>query len=1348
MSDTPLWTSGYIQEISQCGRDLYTLITQIMPSKNNISKLSELSDSINLKGSTMANLCTTQLREANDLHKPNDPFIPEDKLINLEKITTEFLFSVGKVELAINEQKKFIAANKKTDDVRNDAINSIDEDETANTVESFREGPKILIENLKKLLLAASQASKITSPASTAAKRNKQKGIVVTSPPTPHSSQMAAPVSLSPQLWTMSSPGKIMAGGDVSDLQKQYSKVRDMLSELLSILSDEELNVGHIKELVKPLYGAYQELYQSGEESCMHSTIGSFRDACADLFGHIKAVIEDKSRQDSRARCSEAAKRMMEVSEKVVSEVLMAAADGMSQDGDTMSTVSASDDTEAAVALTLIREKDDEIRKLNKVIAQQNVEILDLKEKVEDNSLIGSASLTDGHSASATNALTGSEPGEREEIERMKRELADENEKMADEKIKLRMAIEKIADLKAKNAEELALIEEKRAELDALADTAGSLNAEGIAAGVIEVLCEILPSFKAIWDETPEKTKETYAKKVKKVVKKSQSEGGAKEGKKEHRKHRHGGGGGGSKKGGHKSSTDSTGTATSTSPAPHISVTKDEKAEEKAAGIGGDDLDMILLAQTSFAETFKRLCSNKTSSKSLEDWSKMNTELELFKATLLKHSNYKDDALKSAAYRDKVVQKASQMSAFAVRMLTRTMVTLSLSPEEVALKGEATKREMVKSMEDIRQSFVDLFHAVKEDMSELSSFSGTVKVGEKLISEMMKVTFSAESGSGSGSGSGSARAEIVEAASHSEHLREKVLIESVTAISNASVRIVKVLSLIMSSVCNLPFTSLDDKSKTPLWELVTWGHRLVVLLSGITPRFEIAKTLKTTTLQKDKALTDGSASGAPKVSLESVTGSSDKSSDKSSEKSSVTENVTENVTETIENEISKNEITENKIETTDKIEQTNKTEPSEEISLWDEILGVKEAPKCTFTATGTPQYISLNKLIEVITSPDDLSTDTIKAAVSTALSFAEPQQFLRKLIERFDVPESHDVDGMGIRIKNRVCIALQHYVEAQFDDFDESTFCALYKFVSGPLTLFNRGFGTGLLHNLDRRQRVSRHRLLVSQIPSTGVTVHSHSKPLLDLFMASDVATIAQQLTLIAAAAYASIKPKELLDLAWSKPKLQHRAANVIDFQERTALLSQFVAILTLSRNSPEERAEVLNRVLDVMAHLFKYNNFNDLMALYAGFANASVNRLVASRALIDPKRMKFLKHCDKLLAPMGSFKSYRHALGEAGFAAVPILSVVLSDLTFIDEGNPDTVDGGLINFEKRSLVHERIIALQKYQSYAPEFVVVEPLYSALLALPSCSDGVLYDLSLIREPRRPGQQTLRTRAKK
>lgn len=75
-----------------------------------------------------------------------------------------------------------------------------------------------------------------------------------------------------------------------------------------------------------------------------------------------------------------------------------------------------------------------------------------------------------------------------------------------------------------------------------------------------------------------------------------------------------------------------------------------------------------------------------------------------------------------------------------------------------------------------------------------------------------------------------------------------------------------------------------------------------------------------------------------------------------------------------------------------------------------------------------------------------------------------------------------------------------------------------------------------------------------------------------------------------------------------------------------------------------------------------------------------------------------------------------------------------LTDLTFIEDGNPDTIDGQ-INFKKRELIFKVIQEVQLYQSQPYTYPVVEPIATFLADLPNLGEKDLHELSLLLEPR-------------
>lgn len=60
----------------------------------------------------------------------------------------------------------------------------------------------------------------------------------------------------------------------------------------------------------------------------------------------------------------------------------------------------------------------------------------------------------------------------------------------------------------------------------------------------------------------------------------------------------------------------------------------------------------------------------------------------------------------------------------------------------------------------------------------------------------------------------------------------------------------------------------------------------------------------------------------------------------------------------------------------------------------------------------------------------------------------------------------------------------------------------------------------------------------------------------------------------------------------------------------------------------------------------------------------------------------------------------HREALSHSAPPCIPYLGVHLSDLTFIEDGNPDTIRG-LVNFTKRRFLFRVISEISRYQQNA-----------------------------------------------
>jgi RasGEF domain len=126
-------------------------------------------------------------------------------------------------------------------------------------------------------------------------------------------------------------------------------------------------------------------------------------------------------------------------------------------------------------------------------------------------------------------------------------------------------------------------------------------------------------------------------------------------------------------------------------------------------------------------------------------------------------------------------------------------------------------------------------------------------------------------------------------------------------------------------------------------------------------------------------------------------------------------------------------------------------------------------------------------------------------------------------------------------------------------------------------------------------------------------------------------------------------------------------------------------------------------------------------------------------------------------MSAQSSFKVYRERIHASQLPSLPYLGVYLSDLVFIDEGNPDTIEGNatssLINFDKHILVSNVILEMQKYQHTTYHighegdddvgFEVNEEIAAFIADLRGFDDDAAYKKSLISEPRvRAGSQQI------
>ncbi|KYQ93963.1 Ras guanine nucleotide exchange factor [Tieghemostelium lacteum] len=414
------------------------------------------------------------------------------------------------------------------------------------------------------------------------------------------------------------------------------------------------------------------------------------------------------------------------------------------------------------------------------------------------------------------------------------------------------------------------------------------------------------------------------------------------------------------------------------------------------------------------------------------------------------------------------------------------------------------------------------------------------------------------------------------------------------------------------------------------------------------------------------------------------------------------------------------------------------------LNIWDELKIIKTPP--TVPKEGVVKA-TLNQLILMITSENSYDSKFLKTFITTYQSFATPGLLLSKLIERFSVPEwySAGVKSKILTIQQRVIVILKYWVENQSSDFDQDVIDQIYYFINNTLASLDgyQELAKSLTNLMDKviKEREVKLELLFQMPPRLQFEEDGVISPI-ELFSEWSPQAIAQQLTLIDFQIFKEIEARELMSQNFNKQKLKWRSPTIMKMINRSTQFSFWVASVILMESKKEKRIKNFEKFCDVGKYLLKYNNLNSLMSLNAGLNLTPVHRLKKTKKKLSGSATQFLSDCEKLFSSKKSFKTYRDHLSSVSLPCIPYLGLILTDLVFIDEGNPDNYEqpagstlGPMVNFKKRELFYQSWTDLNHFKDTAYTYQPEEPLHTFLLQFPILDEKELYDLSLAIEPR-------------
>ena len=374
---------------------------------------------------------------------------------------------------------------------------------------------------------------------------------------------------------------------------------------------------------------------------------------------------------------------------------------------------------------------------------------------------------------------------------------------------------------------------------------------------------------------------------------------------------------------------------------------------------------------------------------------------------------------------------------------------------------------------------------------------------------------------------------------------------------------------------------------------------------------------------------------------------------------------------------------------------------------------------------------TLPALIEKLTAhdstPDVLFVSTFYL---TFRLFASPQAFAEALQERFEyVGEAPRVAGP---VRLRVYNIFKGWLESHWrHDCDDVALPFILNFARHCLTPVLPTAGKRLEELAEKVGTV--HGPLVPRLVSSMGKTNTQSSPYVNpdtplpspIISKSQLAALrtwkmggagvnildfdplelARQITLKVTSIFCSILPEELLATEWMK-RSGSLAVNVRAMSTLSTDLANLVADSILQLEEPKKRAAVIKHWVKIANKCLELNNYDSLMAIICSLNSSTVLRLKKTWESVSQKTKNAFEILKEVVDISRNYTVLRQRLQGLIPPCLPFVGIYLTDLTFVDHGNPTTRQLNseneeciaVINYDKHMKTAKIISELQRFQ--------------------------------------------------
>lgn len=230
---------------------------------------------------------------------------------------------------------------------------------------------------------------------------------------------------------------------------------------------------------------------------------------------------------------------------------------------------------------------------------------------------------------------------------------------------------------------------------------------------------------------------------------------------------------------------------------------------------------------------------------------------------------------------------------------------------------------------------------------------------------------------------------------------------------------------------------------------------------------------------------------------------------------------------------------------------------------------------------------------------------------------------------------------------------------------------------------------------------------------------------------------LAQEIAITDSEIFSLINHFEFVDKKPSNSEGVDLTPGISKMTQRFNRIALWTTLSVCDPTSSKERSAVFQLFVDIAAHLWTLCDQSGFAAVVTGLCNSAVSRLSRTMSKVSDKhKNKFGGYCE-IISGANNYRMMRQTWAAASPPAVPFLALIMRDVTFIEDGNADTLENGGINFYKwrklSGVIHDALQFQDAPFMFRRQFALSQTISRGITRAIDISEDGIYDISKLRE---------------